>query len=215
MSTPLSVIAQVSRVVTKVVDRVAGDRSDVPLMVAASVVEALKLHQISSRVMYGPAAWVEVMEDHSVLWAGCWGKSFHFWAATDFGEVIDLNVSVAHRKTSHDRPEVKPILSPPMLWSIEVPSFYRYQPEGVAELELLDEKDVRQFEQVLAEIREKCRPELLSKGDPQADAFPNEPLLCPGRRILDDSSGSFKKFDRALSVRGIPQLPPEMLRSQA
>lgn len=215
MSTPLAVIAQVSRVITKVVDRVSGDRSDVPLMVASAVVEALKLHGISARVMYGPAAWVEVMEDHSVIWAGCWGQSFHFWAATDFGEVIDLNVSVAHRKRSHDRPELKAQFSPPMLWSEEVPSFYRYLPEGVAELELQDPRDLEQFARVLAEVGEKCQPAQLPEGEPGADQFPNEPMLCPGRRILDDSQGSFKKFDRAISVRGIPHLPPEMLRSEA
>ena len=91
MSTPLATIAQISRVVTKVVDRVTGDRFDVPLMVAAVTVQALQQHGIAARVMYGPAAWIEVMEDHSVIWAGCWGKSFHFWAATDFGEIVDLN----------------------------------------------------------------------------------------------------------------------------
>lgn len=208
-------IAQVSRVVTKVVDRVSGDRSDVPLMVSAAVVEALALHGIPARVMYGPAAWVEVMEDHSVIWAGCWGQSFHFWAATEFGEVIDLNVSVAHRKRSHDRPEVRAQLSPPMLWSAEVPSFYRYVPEGVAELELHDPRDQEQFAKVLDEVRLKCRPELLPPGEPGADQFPNEPMLCPGRRILDDSQGSFRQFDRAISVRGIPHLPSEMLRSEA
>ncbi|MFN7684188.1 MAG: hypothetical protein ACK5QT_02120 [Oligoflexia bacterium] len=211
-TTPLAVIAQISRVVTKVVDRVVGDRSDVPLMVSAATVQALQQHQIAARVMYGPAAWVEVMEDHSVLWAGCWGKSFHFWAATDLGEVIDLNVSVANRKRSHDRPEVKALLAPPMLWSIEVPAFYRYVPEGVAELELHDARDIQQFERVLNEIREKCRPELLPPGEPGADAFPNEPILCNGRRILDDSAGSFRQFDRTLSVRGIPKLPDGVLR---
>jgi hypothetical protein len=215
MSTPLPVIAQVSRVVTKVVDRVSGDRSDVPLMVAAATVEALKLHGIASRVMYGPAAWVEVMEDHSVIWAGCWGRSFHFWAATDFGEVIDLNVSVGHRKRSHDRPELRAMLAPPMLWSAEVPSFYRYVPEGVAELELLEARDIQQYDRVLAEIREKCGPALLPPGEPGADAFPNEPMVCPGRRILDDSSGTFRQFDRALAVRGIPKLPDAVLRSEA
>jgi hypothetical protein len=107
------------------------------------------------------------------------------------------------------------MLSAPMLWSAEVPSFYRYIPEGVAELELLDPKDIDQFARVMSEIDEKCRPELLPAGEPSPQDFTNEAMLCPGRRILDDSSGSFKQFDRALSVRGIPQPPAEMLPSQS
>jgi hypothetical protein len=129
--------------------------------------------------------------------------------------VIDLNVSVGHRKRSHDRPELRAMLAPPMLWSAEVPSFYRYVPEGVAELELLEARDIQQYDRVLAEIREKCGPALLPPGEPGADAFPNEPMVCPGRRILDDSSGTFRQFDRALAVRGIPKLPDAVLRSEA
>src|SRR5690349_3458324 len=98
-TTPLAVIANVSRVVTKVVDRITGDRVDFPLLVAAACVEALKRFGIESRVMYGQVAWVEIIEnngDQSVAWAGCWGENFHFWVATQYGEVVDLNTSVAH-----------------------------------------------------------------------------------------------------------------------
>lgn len=213
--TPLAVIAQVSRVVTKAIDRITGDRQDVPLMVAAATVEALKNHGIPARVMYGPAAWIEVMEDHSVVWAGCWGRSFHFWAATAFGEVVDLTVSTAHRRRSHDRPEDRPVLSAPMLWSAELPAFYRYLPEGVAELELHEQRDIEQYARVLAEIAEKCRPELLPPGEPGPEHFANEAIVCPGRRILDDGAASFRRFDRALSVKGIPQPPAGVLRSGA
>lgn len=206
--TPLPVIANVSRVVTSVVDRLTGDRVEFPLLVAAACVEALKRHGIESRIMYGPAAWVEVMDDHSVIWAGCWGRFFHFWVATQHGEVVDLNSSVAHRKRAHDNPEIKPLYSPPILWSAELPGFYRYQPEGVAELELTEDKDKRRYELVLEEVAKNCGPEHL---DPEMIdeelEFPNEPILCPGRRLLDDSRGTFKHFDRALSVRGIPQAP--------
>lgn len=203
-STPIPVIACVSRVVTRVIDRITGDRVDYPLMVAAGVVEALKGFGIKSQIMYGPAAWIEVLEDHSPVWAGCWGKNFSFWAATEHGEVVDLNVSVAHRKRAHDDPTIKPMISPPILWAAEVPNFYRYQPEGVAELELTEKKDIERFEAVLAEVRTKCVPAMIEGKEPE---FPTEPILCPQRKILDDPNQTFKKFDRALSVMGIPEAP--------
>jgi hypothetical protein len=206
-STPLSIIANISRVVTRVVDRITGDRVDYPLLVATSCMEALKGFNIEAQVMYGQVAWVEVMEDQSLTWAGCWGQNIQFWVATQFGEVVDLNVSVAHRKPSHSMPHLNALYSPPMIWSVDVPNFYRYIPEGIAELELTDEKDKRRYELVLAEIREKCGPSLI-KGESEADLdFPNEPILCPGRRLLDDSKNTFKHFDRALSVHGIPPAP--------
>jgi hypothetical protein len=203
-STPIEVVAQVSRVVTAVVDRLTGDRSDVPLMVAAAVVQALRGFNIHSQVMYGQAAWIEVMEDHTVLWAGCWGTHLHFWVATQYGEVVDLNTSVAHRKVAHDRPGAKPKCSPPMLWSAEVPRFYRYIPEGVAEVELTDPKDIERYGKVIREIQEKCTPQAIQGKEPE---FPNEPILCSGRRLLDDSQNSFRHFDRYLGVSGIPHPP--------
>ncbi len=202
-ATPVAVIANVSRVVTKVVDRITGDRVDFPLLVAAACVEALKIHGIESRLMFGQVAWIEVLENQSVVWAGCWGQNYSFWVATQFGEVIDLNTSVAHRKRAHTDPNLKALYSPPILWSAEVPRFYRFVPEGVAELEITDERDQKRYEAVLREVREKCGPTHLT-GEPE---FPNEPILCPGRKLLDDSLESFKHFDRAISVRGIPPAP--------
>ena len=202
--TPLPVIANISRVVTKVTDRITGDRTDYPLLIASATVEALKNFKIESRIMYGQAAWLEVMEDHSVVWAGCWGENFSFWTATQFGEIIDLNTSVAHRKRSHSNPNAKSLYSPPILWSAEIPKFYRYHPEGVAELELHDEKDREKYKLVLREIAEKCVPSAIEGVEPD---FPNEPILCPGRKLLDDSKGSFKLFDRAVLVKGIPDAP--------
>jgi hypothetical protein len=200
----MAVIAQVSRAVTEVVDRVSGDRVEFPLLVAAACVEALKRFGIESRVMYGQAAWIEVLEDQSVIWAGCWGKNIHFWVATQHGEVIDLNSSVAWRKRVHSMPQLKAVYSPPILWSVEVPKFYRYVPEGVAELELLEEQDRALLSRVLDEIRGRCeRPEATDA----PSAFPDEPLLCSGRQLLDDSKGSFSKLDRALSASGIPPAP--------
>jgi hypothetical protein len=203
-STPLEVIANVSRVVTRVIDRITGDRVEVPLMVASACHEALKLYSIQSQIMYGPAAWVEILEDNSVVWAGCWGQNYSFWVATQYGEVVDLNVSIAYRKQAHQIPTQLPMLSPPMLWSAEVPMFYRYQPEGVAELELTSERDQHQYDIVLKEIREKCGTEKIVGVEPE---FANEPILCPGRKLLDDSNESFKKFDRVIGVRGIPKSP--------
>jgi hypothetical protein len=212
MSTPLPVIANVSRIVSRVVDRITGDRVEFPLMVASACVEALKNFGIESRVMYGQGAWIEVLEDQSVVWAGCWGENIHFWVATQHGEVVDLNTSVAHKKRAHDN-SVKPLYSPPMLWSVEIPKFYRYIPEGVAELELTEARDVQRWENVKREISEKCNPSLVPIGtdeDSKTDEdleFANEPILCSGRKLLDDSTETFRHFDRALSVRGIPEAP--------
>lgn len=203
--TPLEVIATISRVITKSVDRITGDRSDYPLLVAYACVEALKNFGIESRIMYGQVAWIEILADHSPIWAGCWGENVHFWVATQYGEVVDLNTSVAHRKRAHDRPEWKAQFSPPMIWSAEIPGFCRYIAEGVAEIELHDPKDQQRLDLVLKDVHTHCNPEVLASLT-EAE-FPNEPILCPGRRLLDDSSGSFKQFDRALSVRGIPQSP--------
>jgi hypothetical protein len=205
-STPLPVIANVSRVVTKVVDRITGDRVDYPLLVAVACVEALKKFGIESRVMYGQVAWIEVMDDQSIIWAGCWGENYQFWVATQFGEVVDLNTSAAYRKRSHTSPQLKALYSPPMLWSQEVPAFYRYHVEGVAEVDIHDLKDPQdrnRYELVLKEIAEKCGTRFLSE---DLD-IPNEAILCSGRKLLDDSRQSFRHFDRALSVKGIPKAP--------
>lgn len=204
--THLAVIATVSRVVTMAVDRVTGDRVDCPLLVAAAVQRALKNLGIEGAVMYGQAAWIEILNDETPVWAGCWGDNYSFWVATEFGEVVDLNVSAAHRKRSHSNPKLQAKLSAPMLWSREVPAFYRYVPEGMAELDISDERDRRHMEVIFREIDEKCRPEWVL--DERADtSFANEPIVCPGRRILDDSHDSFKHFDRALAVGGIPPAP--------
>jgi hypothetical protein len=205
--TPLGVVALVSRGVTRIVDQVTGDRGDCPLLVAAACVEALAQFQIAARIYYGQAAWIEVLEDHSVVWAGCWGgQNEHFWVSTAYGEVIDLNTSIAHRKRSPLHPQLKALYSPPILWSVEVPRFYRYRPEGVAEIELHDERDQKHYERVLRDVRAYCAGVQVS--DQEADwEFPNEPILVPDRRLLDDSQQTFQHFERAVAVRGIPPLP--------
>ncbi len=97
--TPLAIVADVSRLVTKITDRISGDRSEFPLLVNCVALEALKLCGISADIFYGQAAWIEVMDDMSLVWAGCWGKNSHFWISTKSGELIDLNTSVSYRKT--------------------------------------------------------------------------------------------------------------------
>jgi hypothetical protein len=207
-STPLPIIATVSRLVTKVTDRISGDRSEFPLLVACLVAEVLKRYQIQNNIFYGQAAWLEVMEDMGMMWAGCWGDHTHFWVATQYGEIVDLNTSVSFRKRAHSNPLHKPKYSPPMLWSKETPKFYRYLPEGLAEVELDDERDRRWFQTCLNEIVEKLPSlaELLQMKDEELD-FPDEAILCPGRRLLDDAAQNFRHYDRALLVQGIPESP--------
>lgn len=201
-STPLNSIATVSRLVTLIVDRLAGDRSDVPLLVAAAAQRALKNLGHESRVMYGQAAWIEVLNgDQKPVWAGCWNGNVTFWLETELAETVDLNASVAHRKRPHDRPELQALYAPPILWSREIPAFYRYAAEGIAELELTEERDIQLWKRVCQELDEKSRPELLNED------FPNEPVLCPGRRVLDDSTQSFKHYERAIAVHGVPEAP--------
>lgn len=207
-STPLPFIAEISRLVTKVTDRVSGDRSEFPLLVACVTARALKHCGIESNVFYGQAAWVEVMENQSLMWAGCWGEHTHFWVATQFGEIVDLNTSVSFRKKSHSNPQHQPKYSPPLLWSKEVPGFYRYIPEGIAEVDLDQARDQKWFELATSEILEKLGnpTKLLETKDEHLD-FPDEAILCPGRRILDDAAQSFRHYDRALLVQGIPEKP--------
>ena len=207
--TSIAIMAHVSRVVTRVVDRMTGgDRVDFPLLVSVACTDALHCFGVEARVMYGQVAWIEIMEDYSPVWAGCWGENFHFWVATQFGEVVDLNTSVAYKKRSHMAPQARALYSPPMLWSIDVPLFYRYLPEGIAQLELVEEKDRKLYERVSSEVREKCQEAFLGDMTEEGAEFPNEAILRTGRQILDDSRDSFRHFDRALGVHGLPERAP-------
>lgn len=208
--TPLPIIAQVSRVITQSVDRITGDRSDTPLMTAMGIRLALQKYQIRSQVMYGQAAWIEVLANHELIWAGCWGKNFWFWVVTEYGETIDLSTAVTFRKRAHDRPEIQSLYSPPLLWSREIPSFYRYLPEGVAELDLTQEHDRNHWERLKSILQDLPPLDLAAVRDEtavDATSFPNEAMLLPGRRVLDDSKQSFRHFDRALSVGEMPPSP--------
>jgi hypothetical protein len=202
-STPLNIIANVTRIVTRAADNITGDRHDYPLLVARGLVHALYQFGIGSRVAYGSAAWIETLENGSLHWTGCWGGNFHFWVLNAYGETIDLNCAVSNRGKIHSQPDLKPKYSPPILWSKGFPRFYKYQAEGFAEVENLPERDARWEARLNEEIELKCRPALLTEDE----EFPNEAILCPDRRILDDTGKSFQHYDRALSVLGIPEGP--------
>ena len=204
-STPVPVIAAISRVVTRVADRITGDRSDYPLLVALGVYEGLKILGVQSRILYGSACWLEVADDHSLIWAGAWDGLLHFWLETEFGEKVDLNLSVAHRKPFSNEFKQKPLYSPPMLWSNEIPGFCKYQPIGVAEFdEPESERDRKWLNTLREELGKNLTEGTLTASDPD---FANEPILCSGRSLLDDSFETFKNYDRALGVLGIPESP--------
>lgn len=207
-ATPIEIVATISRLVSKVTDRVTGDRSEFPLLVAAVTKSALEHYKIGCNIFYGPAAWIEVLEDASPLWVGCWGKSVHIWAASEFGEVIDLCVGVSFRKRAHANPNHQPKYSPPLVWSKDLPVFYRYKVDGVAEVALDSNKDKEWFELCDAEVKQKL-PQLTGLRNTPFESleFPDEPILCPNRRILDDAGRSFQFFDRSLKICGIPPAP--------
>ncbi len=211
--TPLPVIATVSRLVTKVVDRVTGDRSDYPLLVTCVVQRALSHLGIQTNIFYGQAAWIEIMEDQTPLWVGCWGDHTHFWNVTPHGEIVDLTTSVSYRKKAHQNPAHRPKYSPPLVWSNEIPRFIKYVPEGLAEVELDSDRDQRWYDLCVSEVLQKLteiEPNLKkwTESAPTFDLdFPDEPLIVSGKRLLDDGAETFKHYDRALKVHGIPEGP--------
>jgi hypothetical protein len=202
--TSLSIVAWVSRVVTRAVDRITGDRSDYPLLVSAAGSYALKKLGIESHVLFGPAAWIELLEDGNVAWAGCFQESSpHFWIETQYKETVDLNASVAFKKKSQTELPSRAILSPPLLWSKEIPNFYRFHAHGAAELDLQSDRDQKWWKK----IQEELDRHLAGFSENETDVeFPNEPLIC-GRRLLDDGEESFKKFDEALRATCLPNAP--------
>lgn len=197
--TSLPILAHTSRITMTLADRLLTDRTRSPLFLAYGVSEALKFFGIKSRVMFGNAMWLEVMDDHTVLWAGAFGEQMHFWVETEFHETVDLYVGAAHRAESGSHQ--KAMFSPPNLWSKEIPGFYKYQAEGIAEAESLDDPT---FQLYMKEIREQCAT--VDKDEVNPNFF-NEPFICNDRKLMDDSKGSFKLFERAIQVRGIPKPP--------
>ncbi len=204
-------VAQISRIVTLAVDRVTGDRSGYPLLTCLLVQFALKRVGIESRVLYGDVAWIEVSKDHQVYWTGCWGEHFSFWVETEFREIIELTAAVSIRRKPHGEggDAFIPMWGPPLLWSRDIPKFYRFRPQGLAEVapqDLDSERDQRWWKQLTEEIREKIDPQVDDAQEPAPHQFPVESMVVH-RRLLDDAESSFAHFDRALGVAGIPEAP--------
>lgn len=205
-ATPPHIIAETTRLVIQIVERLCGDRVDYPLLVASGVVYALSQYQIKSQIMYGKAAWIEVLENDQIIWAGCWGESTQFWVINEYQELIDLNAAVGIRKRAHNPKIPKSKFGPPVLWSNELPSFFRYEPEGVAELDLLDDRDNTWFQSLCEEIDANRNPSLENQHLNYLE-FPDEPILCSGRKILDNTVSSFASYDRSMKILGIPESP--------
>lgn len=201
--TPEPIAALVCRVSTAVVDRLTGGRADYPLLLSLAAQEGLHQLGVHSHVLYGRAAWVEILEEKErPVWALCEADHPHFWLETAHGETVDLSLSAAHLSHSKRDIGVRTVASPPILWTPEVPSFVRYEVEGAAEMEAESDRERKLIESVLREMREKCVRENLEPLE-----WPNEPVIFSGRRLLDDALGTFARFDRALGVHGVPPAP--------
>jgi len=198
--TPKRIIAHVANIVTQSSDQVIGDRSPYPLLVCAATQFALKQYNIESQIIYGHASWIEILNNNKPIWAGCWGESFHFWLVSEFNEMIDLHVSIAHR--SPNQQNKKSIASAPMLWTKQIPNFYQYKPIGIADPEPTETKAQNWLKKIHEKILHKCTEENTE------EIFPDEAIICSDKNLLDDTNNSFKKFDRALSVNGFPHKKP-------
>jgi hypothetical protein len=206
-STPLAYISTTVATVCRAADQITGNRNNYPLLVAAAVCKALQNYKIKSQILYGNAAWVEVLPNQQPIWAGCWGESKHVWVATEFGEIVDLNLSVSYRSRAKDT-DADAAYCPPILWSKEIPAFLRYQMEGLAELDLDSDRDRDWLDRLLTRVDQSCiwSPDLAEKPFEEL-GFINEAILCPGKRILDDSNQTFRHYDRALQIMGVPPTP--------
>lgn len=199
--TSLEIVGCVSKSVTKAADQLFGDRSLHPLLVCLGGVYALEHFKISSRCLYGQAQWIEILENEKPIWAGSSPQRPHFWLQSQFGETIDFNISVSHRLNSPSGPKEKSKYSPPMLWSLEIPQFYEYHVEGIAEINPEDHKLLKQLDRLKRRIEIAISEYEKSK----LIEFPNEPLLGPERKLLDSTQKEFQHFDRALSIHGFPE----------
>lgn len=192
-STPYEVIAELGRRIPSISDRLTGGRAHYPLLVCALVKHGLSEFKIDSRIFFGQAAWVEIDAMDKPRWAGFWTGVPYFWLQTQFSELVDLNLSANFRLRSEEPAK----LSPPMLWSREIPNFCKYEASGIAEPEFGEGQERRWYEVGCQE---------LSIREP-SDSMPAEALLCTGRRVLDDGSQSFLHFDRSLRIFGLPSMP--------
>ncbi len=197
-TTELSIIESTIGWIPLLCDRLTTDRADAPLFVAACVREWLSAHGVSSRIFFGRAAWILLMPDEMPVWAGLWEKAPYFWVETEFKETVDINACITHRRMLATSLEFQNAVPPPMLWSREVPKFFRFAPDGLAELPMDSEKERDLWERALAEMRD------LKEKKPR---LPNIPIVGPNRKVLDSEQGLFRRYDRALQIRGIPAAP--------
>lgn len=208
-STPISYIAMISSTVCKSADQITGNRNDYPLLVAAAVSKALQNLRIKSQILYGDAAWVEVLSNQQPIWAGCWGENKHIWVATEFGEIVDLNTSVSYRNRAKGA-DSDTEFSPPIIWSKELPKFARYKWEGLAEIHLDTDRDRDWLDRLLSQVDRQCVwTDTLATTSFEQCEFINEAILCPGKKLLDDTKQTFRHYDRSLQILGIPTPPFE------
>ncbi len=204
-TTPLPIIAAVSSTVVRTIDRLVGDRFRCPLLVSFAVVECLDYLGIKADAYYGRAAWVEVLKDHRLAWVGAWDEDQpHFWVQTQSGEIIDLNLSASSRDRSNGA-----LYSPPMIWSSRLPKFVRYSPLGVAEFAAPapDREEEKPAFLALEEIRRLIREMPIAENLEDGAGFADEPILVSDQRVLDDSRGTFRAFDRAVSAGNLEPPP--------
>jgi hypothetical protein len=180
-----------------------GDYTQTPLVVASSLEFALRKQKIKSRCMYGHAAWIALLGDDHPVWIGSWKTATHFWVHTQFGEIVDLCLS---NQPASSKGTPATAICAPLLWSNEIPCFYHYEPIGIAQIELPEPKEQQIYAAITAGI-ESNLTDLQEKTQVDAQDFPAAPMLCSQRQLLDDQNQSFARFDRALRIKGIPQLP--------
>ena len=200
-STPINIIAETSRIASKLIDNVTGDRSRHPVMVIEAVRYALKKYSIKSSICFGQASWIEVLEDMSLEWVGAWDKKKHIWLITSFNEIVDLNISVSYRIKKENG--LKSLYGPPMIWSKKLPKFFRLKFEGFAEFNIETKEEKKYLKIIYKNIDSKCSFDLL----PEEPEFSNEPILCPNRKVLDNSEMHFSHFKRAIDTLSIPKPP--------
>lgn len=199
----LALIAHASRITLSIVDRFLDQRAAQPIVVSQTLHEILKRYHFESLIHYGHAAWIEIREDEQPIWTGAWGENLWFWLETAHGETVDL--AAAHSFKLPDGSGHHSLRSVPLLWAKEIPSFYRYHSHGWAETDLEEPATKNLWQPILRAIEDLELPTLGTEAQPSD--FPNEPIVCSGRRILDNSAADFRHFDRALSIFGMPEAP--------
>ena len=89
-----------------------------------------------------------------------------------------------------------------MLWTKQIPNLYRYSPIGIADPEPSEPKAQTWLQKIHETILRKCTE------DSTQETFPNEPIICSDKTLLDDSKGSFQKLDNVITNHGLPKENP-------